>query len=147
MIRHTGARTAFAACHEARRGARTRFRCRIAQFLADVAGILHVIRREDDACCERLQQDFAAILAVDLVQLRGRLDHRQWAYVIARDEGNRIQHDRDAPHGREFVQDHEQLVFQFGVDLRELCGLFPNRLLKKHIHHDLQTLKISWFDA
>jgi hypothetical protein len=74
------------------------------------------------------------------------LDHRERAHVIAGDERNGIQHDRDASDRREFVQDHEQLVLEEGIDFRELRGLLPDRLLKKHIHHDLQTLEVARLD-
>jgi len=46
-----------------------------------------------------------------------------------------------------FVQDHEQLVLEKGIDFRQFGGLLPDRLLKEDIHHDLQTLEVARLDA
>ena len=101
-----------------------------------------ILGRKDDPGREALQHRLGTVAAVDLAQLRGRLNDHHDAHVVARQIRDRLRDDRDAPEGGELVEQHHHLVLEARVVLGELARLQPDRLLEEEIHDGAQPVQV-----
>ena len=85
--------------------------------------------------------------AVHLSQLGRGLDDEHHAYVVSGEVADGLGNDRYAAQGGELIEQHQHLVLERGISLRELARLKTDRLLEEEVEDGSQAVQIMGMDS